>query len=112
MKTFRTLELAIQFHHELSSLKLKGHLKDQLFRAAASIALNLAEGNAKSTIRDKRNFFHMAFGSLRECQTILKLLRIENVKPCKTADELGAHLYKLVNSRIKDSPARRLHSDI
>jgi four helix bundle protein len=50
MKKFRTLELAIQFHDQMSRLKIQGHLRDQLDRACSSIALNLAEGNARPTL--------------------------------------------------------------
>lgn len=104
MKTFRTLDLAIEFSKTATSLKYKGHLKDQLQRAASSIALNLSEENAKGSAREKRNFFHTAYGSLRECQTIFKLMDLKDEKLHKQADELGACLYKLVNSQLKDSP--------
>lgn len=86
MKTFRTLDLAIEFSRQASRLKVKGHLKEQLERAATSIALNLAEGNAKGSAREKRNFFHMAYGSLRECQTIFKLLSVSDQSLLKSAD--------------------------
>lgn len=104
MKSFKTLELAIQFYDQAQKIKVAGNLKDQLHRAASSIALNLSEGNAKASINDKRNFFQTAYGSLRECQTILKLLKVTDSDANKTADQLGAYLYKLVNSDIKNSP--------
>jgi four helix bundle protein len=104
MKTFRTLDLAVEFYDVASQLEIAGHLKDQLHRAASSISLNLAEGNAKGSAKDKRNFFHMAYGSFRECQTIFRLLKVENPEILKSADVLGANLYKLINSDIKDSP--------
>ncbi len=101
MKTFRTLDLAIEFHEKVEALKLKGHLRDQLFRASSSIALNLSEGNAKNTVKDKKSFFQTAYGSLRECQTIFKLARLNNSEVDKLADHLGASLYKLLKSDIK-----------
>jgi four helix bundle protein len=104
MATFKTLELAIQFYEQVRRVEVAGHLKDQLDRASSSIALNLAEGNAKGSARDKRHFFHMAYGSLRECQTIFRLIKLENGEAVATADRLGASLYKLVNSELKDSP--------
>ena len=42
-------------------------LRDQLERAASSIALTLAEGNARRTKRDRHHFFSMAQGSAMEC---------------------------------------------
>lgn len=54
--------------------------------------------------KDKRNFFQNAYASLRECQTVMKLLKIKETELIKLADQLGAYLYKLVNSEIKNSP--------
>ena len=104
MKTFKALEMAIDFYEQATRLKVTGHLKDQLHRAASSITLNLSEGNAKGTAKDKRHFFQMSYGSLRECQTIFKLLKVEEATILNSADRLGACLYKLVNSQLKDSP--------
>ena len=104
MKAFRTLDLAIEFSQAACEIKFKGQLKEQLQRAATSIALNLAEGNAKGSAKEKRNFFHTAYGSLRECQTIFKLVKMNDKKLLNQADALGASLYKLVNSELKDSP--------
>lgn len=104
MKTFRTLDLSVEFYKSVQELKLNGDLRDQLHRAASSISLNLSEGNARGTAKDKRNFFHNAYGSLRECQTIFKLLEVKDTNLLSKADHLGAHLYKLVNSNIKDAP--------
>lgn len=104
MKSFRTLDLAIEFYDLVIPLQVTGNLKDQLHRAASSIALNLSEGNAKSSAKDKRHFFQTAYGSLRECQTILKLLKVSDPRIIETTDKLGACLYRLVNSDIKNSP--------
>lgn len=113
MKTFRTLELAIEFYGQVTKVTISGNLRDQLLRAASSISLNLSEGNAKSSAKDKRYFFQTAYGSLRECQTIFRLLKVENAELHAKADHLGACLYKLVNSDIKNSPNwHKRHSDI
>lgn len=104
MTTFKTLDLAIEFYDQITELELSGHLRDQLLRAGSSISLNLSEGNARGSAKDKRHFFQMAYASLRECQTIFKLLKIEDGRAIDSADKLGASLYKLINSQIKDSP--------
>lgn len=104
MKEFRTLDLAVEFSKLACKVDYKGHLIDQLKRAASSIALTLAEGNAKGSAREKRNFFHIAYGSLRECQTIFKLMDLQDEVLVQKADVLGACLYKLVNSELKNSP--------
>jgi len=99
MKTFRTLELAIEFHKSLEKLPLTGHLKDQLFRAATSIPLNLSEGNARYTSRDKKRFYQTAYSSLQECKTIFRLIPERNMEVERLADHLGACLYKLVKAK-------------
>ncbi|MCC6137033.1 MAG: four helix bundle protein [Bdellovibrionaceae bacterium] len=102
MKTFRTLDLAIEFYDKVEHLKIAGHLRDQVIRAAASIPLNLSEGNAKPSPKEKRRFYQTAYASLKECQTIFKMAKIEEVEILKTADHLGASIYKLVQSKITE----------
>jgi four helix bundle protein len=48
-------------------------LVDQMNRAALSIATNIAEGNGRFTIRDRKNFFGIARGSVQECIPLLEL---------------------------------------
>jgi four helix bundle protein len=50
-------------------------LTDQINRAALSISTNIAEGNGRFTIPDKRNFFGIARGSVQECVPLLELAR-------------------------------------
>ena len=71
MINFRTYKLAVEFYHRTQNLCLVRHLQDQLSRAASSVAINLAEGHGRKTMADRKRFFQMAFGSLRECQAIL-----------------------------------------
>lgn len=48
-------------------------MKDQMDRASLWVVLNLAEGAAKPTIKDRKKFFYIAMGSLRETQAILEI---------------------------------------
>ncbi|RMG42543.1 MAG: four helix bundle protein [Candidatus Dadabacteria bacterium] len=98
MKTFRTFRLASKFYKLCRALPLKGTMRDQLLRAASSIALNLAEGRGKSSLKDQRRFFHIALGSLRECQAIFILEELEESPAYKVLDSLGAHLYRLIQN--------------
>ncbi len=100
MKTFRTLDLAIEFYGKVEEQKMTGNLRDQLLRAASSISLNLSEGNAKSSVKEKKRFYQIAYASLKECQTILKLSKIADTEIIQMADHLGASVYKLMKSEI------------
>ncbi len=87
-----------EFYRLTRALKLSVGLKDQLNRAASSIALNLAEGRAKSTLADQLKFFNIAFGSLRESQAILILSSLEGSATWQTLDRLAAQLYCLTKN--------------
>jgi four helix bundle protein len=98
MKPFFTLELAIEFYQISKGIKLPVHLKNQFLRASSSVALNLSEGSAKPTLADRKKFYFIALGSLRECQTILRLQPSSDAAVGSKADFLGACLYKLCKS--------------
>ena len=99
MKSFRTLELAIKLYQSCEQLKLPYHLKNQILRSSSSVALNLSEGRAKNSKKDQLRFFHIAMGSLRETQSTLILAGLEKSNVYKTADLLGASLYKLIKAK-------------
>ncbi len=95
MKNLRSLELAKTLYKQCKHQPVKGAIRDQLERASLSVCLNLAEGSAKDSPKDRRRFYVIALGSLREVQTIIE---IEGLPLMKEADVLGAHVYKLTRS--------------
>ena len=97
LRNFRTYRLAVEFYHLSQTLRLPRQLSDQLKRAASSVALNLAEGSGRVGRNDQLRFFHIAFGSLRECQAILELAPRGYPAAVKLADTLAASLYRLIN---------------
>ena len=48
--------------------------RSQLERAATSIPLNIAEGNIKSSLRERRKYWEIALGSAAECAAVLDVL--------------------------------------
>jgi len=98
MKSFRTLDLSVEFYEMSEQSGIKGNLRDQLLRAASSIALNLSEGNAKRTSAEKKRFYQMAYASSQECKTILKLAKSNDEKINDTADKLAAWIFKLLRA--------------
>ena len=98
MKNFRTFNFAAEFYRLIRELKLPRHEQEQCHRAALSIALNLAEGRGKPTRKDQLKFFHIALGSLRECQAILVINNLEQSVYWKSLDKVAASLYKLIQN--------------
>lgn len=96
MKTFRTYQLAITFYRSIQHLSLPSHLNQQLLRASSSIVLNLAEGNGKRLTADRKRFFQIAFGSVREVQAIFDLLDKDLVGQRAQLDNLAASTYRLL----------------
>ena len=97
MSEFRCYALAVSFYRATRGLKLPVHLRDQLDRAASSVALNLAEARGRQSAADQKRFFGIALGSARECRAILELAGFERSSTLgDAADHLTASVFKLV----------------
>jgi four helix bundle protein len=73
------------------------HLKNQLLRAASSVALNLSEGSGRRTRLDQRRFFDIPMGSIRECQAIVEIEAEAFTEAQKDLlDYLAASTFKLI----------------
>jgi four helix bundle protein len=92
----------------LEEAKLERYVRDQLGRASYSVALNIAEGSAKKTNPDRRNFFTIARGSIFECVAILDILHQED----KIDQVVYSNLLKLASeiSKMLFVMARNLES--
>jgi len=78
--------------------------KDQIRRAAVSIASNLAEGDERGSNKDSVRFFYIAKGSLAEVQTQLEIAKEINYideQHFKEIDEKCIILGKMIGSLIK-----------
>ena len=90
---FRTYNLAVTFYRSCEGIKARTSLKDQLMRACESIVLNLAEGSAKPTEKDRKRFYFIALGSFREVEACLHLLNYVHL--ADLSNKLGSHRYRL-----------------
>lgn len=84
-------------------------LRDQIRRAAVSVASNIAEGDERDTNKDAVRFLYMAKGSLAEVltQTIIAkeigYLQESDYKPIMDECEaIGKMLGSLIKARTKD----------
>ena len=73
---------------------IPGYAKDQLGRASLSIMLNIAEGSAKFSNRDRRSFYVTARGSAFECAALTTFLNDEN--------EIAADVFEEVSKSYED----------
>ena len=86
MFSYQKLEVykrAFQLNHTVYTLikansKIPTYAKNQLGRASLSIVLNIAEGCAKFTKKDRRSFFVIARGSVFESAAMIDILHAEN----------------------------------
>ena len=73
----RSCRLATEVYKNLKECQDYG-LKDQMTRAAVSIASNIAEGAERNSVKEYRQFLHIAKGSAAELRTQLYIAnRIE-----------------------------------
>lgn len=68
-----SLEFAAWSQVLIDSLTKKTTTRDHLERAGDSIALNIAEGNGKFSMKDRARFFQIAHGSALESAACLDL---------------------------------------
>lgn len=89
----------------LKNISAEKYVNDQLGRASYSVVLNIAEGSAKQTKPDRKNFFTTSRGSVFECAAILDILRQEEkindhdyLSAIKLADEISRILFTMIRN--------------
>ena len=102
----------------IESVSKKAAVKDQLDRASTSVSLNIAEGNGKSSLPDRKRFFEISRGSALECAACLdifvarKFVKEEIIRDGKVMlSRIVSMLYKLAesySSRIGEEEAEYL----
>ena len=79
----------------IEKLPAKLSVRNQLDRASTSAVLNIAEGNGKFSLRDRRRYLEIATGSALECAGCIDILV---VRKCLDANE--ARLGKLKLQKV------------
>ena len=96
MLYFRALSLAADFYRAAKVAPLKSDIKGQLIRAASSACLNLAEGRGRGTLKDQLRHFHIAMGSVRECQAVLIIEDLKDTDMWIKLHRSAAAVYRLI----------------
>ncbi len=92
---FIAYQLSLELYRSCEKIVVPRHLKDQLSRASLSICLNLAEGSGKPSWKEKRRFYSIALGSMREVQSLLDIINRPDER--KLSDQIGGMIYRLVH---------------
>ena len=90
--------------------KIMSYTKNQLGRASLSIMLNIAEGSAKFSDKDRRNFYITARGSVFECSSLIGFLCAEEEietewkeEVCSCYEEISKMLFIMVRNLEKQN---------
>lgn len=107
----RTVDLAERVAVLTKTFPAQGHyhMVDQLRRASLSVSLNIAEGNGRWHVKDRKNFFWIARGSVFECVPLLELCRREKLITEDTWADLKEELEvlsKMLTALIKGTDRR------
>lgn len=82
----QSIRFVAWFTDLLESIPKSIAVHDQLDRASTSVPLNIAEGNGKSTPKDRCRFLDTARGSALECAACLDVLHAKRKIDSETAE--------------------------
>ena len=95
------IEFVAWSHTLLNGVDAVGSVRTQLERAATSIPLNIAEGNVKSSPRDRRRYWEIALGSTVECAAILDVLVARALRSSADVSRGQDALERIVSMLVK-----------
>jgi four helix bundle protein len=106
LDVYQTALLYIAYTYRIAST-LRGHhrhARDQLLRASQSIPLNIAEGNGRRAVPDRRHFFDIARASALECAAVQDVLRVSSGLSEAEYQEGKLLLWRIVSMLTKLAP--------
>jgi four helix bundle protein len=92
---------------------IPAYAKSQLGRASLSIVLNIAEGSAKFSMKDRKNFYITARASAFECSALVSFLFDEGEGPPGLKAELYCsfdEISRILFTMVKNIKSRGPHS--
>ncbi len=91
----------------------KSAVRDQLDRASTSIPLNIAEGNAKRSLRDRCRYLDAACGSALECAACLDVIVAKGLLQASDVECGKGKLRRIVSMliRLAESTADRMQEE-
>jgi four helix bundle protein len=95
----RSSRLAVSIYEAFANSREYG-LKDQMTRAAVSIASNIAEGSERNSAADFIRFLHIAKGSAAELRTQIYIACRIKIIPDQLQKEFSSEL-KTISSMIQ-----------
>jgi four helix bundle protein len=87
----------------LSRTKRKYNVLDHVDRASTSMALNIAEGNGKSSKKDQDRFLQYSRSSALECASCIDIMYVKRIIDQKEKYEGKEKLLKIVKMLFKFS---------
>lgn len=94
-------QLAAEFAHAVYALT-KGFPREEMFgltsqlrRASVSVGANIAEGTSRTSGKDQARFYEIAYGSLNEIVTMLRIAQRESFVSQRQVETLRADAAKL-----------------
>jgi len=110
----RAMDLALWIHWLTDRVpRARAALADQLYRAAISVASNIAEGSGRRSSKEFAQFAAVARGSVREIETQLLLgVRLGLFRPGDVVEalEFGDQLGRMLTSLIASLRPSHSHS--
>lgn len=102
MNKFRTYEYALSFYRLCQEVKPSNRvIRDQFERASLSVVLNIAEGSGRITPKDRRRFYAIALGSMKETMCLIELIQPKQSLSARLAAAsmpVTGSLYKLIQN--------------
>lgn len=78
-----------------------GYLVDQLRRAISSVVLNISEGNARTSLKERKRFFCIARASASEVSSIFDVAQALNLISSSDYEEVQGMLLQVVKMLYK-----------